>query len=98
MTTQTIVRPISDHLVVRREDAEEFSPGGVLIPEAAKEKPSRGKVVAVGSGQLMKDGTRAKMEVKEGDTVVFSTYQGTDVEIDGERMIVLRESDVLLVL
>ena len=75
-----------------------MTPGGIVLPDASKDKPARGRVVAVGSGKLLDDGSRVAMEVADGDTVVFSTYGGTDVDIDGETFVVLRESDVLFVI
>lgn len=98
MTTKTRMRPIGDHIVVKPEDAEDTTPGGIVLPEAAKDKPTRGRVIAVGSGQLLRDGSRAKMEVEDGDTVVYSRYGGTEIEIEEQKYVVLREQDVLLVL
>lgn len=97
MSTTTIAKPIADRIVVKREAADEVTPGGIVLPDNAKDKPTRGRVVAVGSGRLLDDGTRCPMEVAEGDNVVFGAYGGTEVEIDGEELIVLRESDVLFV-
>ena len=98
MTTQVALRPISDHIVVRRADSIEATPGGIVLPDQAKDKPTRGKVVAVGSGPLLRDGSRAAMEIVEGDSVVFAAFSGTEVEIEGETFVVIRESEVLLVL
>ena len=98
MSTNVIARPIADRIVVKREDVSDVTPGGIVLPDAAQDKPTRGRVVAVGSGRLLDDGSRVAMEVNEGDTVVFSAYGGTEVEIGGEAFIVLRESDVLFVI
>jgi chaperonin GroES len=101
MTVQTAVRPTSDHVVVQRDVAEDVTPGGIVLPDDAKDKPARGKVIAVGPGRLdsvRSDGQRTPMEVTEGDTVFFKLYGGTELDIDGETVVVLRESDILLVM
>lgn len=94
----TAMRPIADHIVVRRFESEDKSPGGIVLPDAAKERPMRGRVVAVGSGQLLRDGSRSDMEVAEGDTVMFNKHGGTEITIDDDEFVVLREQDVLMVL
>lgn len=93
----TVAKPVGDRLIVKRDEANDVTPGGIVLPDAAKDRPSRGKVVAVGSGRLLDNGSRSTMEVNEGDTVVFSTYGGIDVEIKGEDYVVLRETDVLFI-
>ena len=98
MATAVTAKPIGDRIIVKRAEANDVTPGGIVLPDAAKDRPSRGQVVAVGAGRLLDDGARSAMEVSEGDTVVFSTYGGTDVEIEGEDYVVLRESDVLFVM
>lgn len=95
--TTAIATPIGDRLIVSRDVAQDVTPGGVILPDAARDKPCRGVVVAVGQGRILDDGTRMKMEVREGNTVVFSSYGGTEVEIGGKPYIVLREADVLFV-
>lgn len=93
------VRPLHDRILVQRlEDAEEKSDGGIIIPDSAKEKPQRGKVTAVGNGRVLDDGTRVPLEVKKGDQVLFGKYAGTDVKIEGNEYLILREDDILAVL
>lgn len=89
------IRPLDDRLVVQVLDAEEKSSGGILLPDAAREKPQRGKVTAVGAGKLNKDGSRAKPLLNKGDTVIFGKYAGTDVDVGGKEFKILRESEVL---
>lgn len=99
-TPTTIVRPLHDRILVKRLDAEQKSPGGIFIPDTAKEKPVEGLVVAVGNGVLTKEGVRVPLDVKAGDRVLFAKYSGTEVKIvldDGEHLI-LREDDILAVL
>ena len=88
-------RPLHDRILVRRLEEEEKTAGGIIIPDTAKEKPSEGEIVAVGSGIRGEDGTITPLDVKAGDTVLFGKYGGTDVAVDGEDLIILRESDVL---
>ncbi len=93
------VRPLHDRLLVRRlEDKQEKSAGGIIIPDAAKEKPQEGKVTAVGNGKTTDDGELVGMEVKKGDRILFGKYAGTEVKIDGTDYLILREDDVLAVL
>jgi chaperonin GroES len=89
------IRPLHDRLLVRRLEEEEKTAGGIIIPDSAKEKPAQGKVVAVGPGKLNDTGDRVSLLVKEGDTVLFSKYGGTDVNLEGEEYLILREDDVL---
>ena len=89
------LRPLDDRVVIKQLDAEEKTTGGIILPDAAKEKPQIGTVVAIGPGKLLDDGTRAKMSVKDKDEVIYAKYIGSDVEIDGEKYVILRESDVL---
>lgn len=92
------VRPLHDRILVQRlEDKEEKSGGGIIIPDTAKEKPQRGKVTAVGNGKILDDGTRVALEVKKGDQVLFGKYAGTEVKIEGNEYLILREDDVLAV-
>ncbi|MEM9186013.1 MAG: co-chaperone GroES [Planctomycetota bacterium] len=90
--------PLADKLIVKRLDSEETTAGGIVLPDAAREKPAQGKVLSVGDGMLLPDGTRAPHEVAEGDRVVFSSYSGTEVTIDGEELLIMTESDVLAIL
>ena len=91
------IRPLSDRLVVRRTQEEEKTKGGIIIPDTAKEKPLEGIVVAVGSGKLVKGGKVIPLDVKEGDKVLFGKYTGTEVKVDGEDLVLLREEDILAV-
>ena len=92
------VRPLHDRILVLRLDAETKTSGGIIIPDTAKEKPQEGKVVAVGAGKIGDDGKRQPMSVKAGDRVLFGKYSGTEVKIDGEEHLIIREEDVLAIL
>jgi len=92
------VRPLNDRVLVLRVEAEEKTAGGLIIPDTAKEKPQRGKVVAVGSGRVGDDGKRTPLEVKAGDRVLFSKYAGTDIKIDGVEHLFMKEDDILAML
>jgi chaperonin GroES len=92
------IRPLQDRLVVKRTQEEEKTKGGIIIPDTAKEKPLEGVVVAVGSGKSVKSGKVIPLDVKEGDKVLFGKYAGTEVKIEGEELVLLREDDVLAVL
>lgn len=94
----TKVRPLHDRVIVRRLDEEEKSAGGIIIPDSAKEKPVQGKVIAVGKGKSLENGEVRPLDVKEGDTVIFSTYAGTEIKLDGEALLMMREDDILGVL
>ena len=89
------IRPLQDRLVVSRIAEEEKTKGGIIIPDTAKEKPVEGKVLAVGNGRVLEDGSVRKLDVKVGDRVLFNKYGGTEVKIDGEELLILREDDVL---
>jgi chaperonin GroES len=89
------IRPLQDRLIVKRIDEEDKTKGGIIIPDSAKEKPQEGKVVAVGKGKVGEDGTVQKMDVKKGDVVLFGKYAGTEVNIEGEEHLIIREDDVL---
>ena len=89
------VRPLDDRLVVEPLEAEEKTSGGILLPDTAKEKPQRGRVLAVGPGKMLDSGERAEIGVKEGDEVLFGKYSGTDIKVDNEEIKILRESDIL---
>ena len=90
------LKPLGDRVLVKRsEEADAKSAGGIIIPDTAKEKPSRGAVVEVGPGAKLEDGTRGKMDVKKGDQVLFGKYSGTDVKLDGEDYLIMSESDIL---
>jgi chaperonin GroES len=92
------VRPLADRVLIRRLDTPEEVRGGIIIPDTAKEKPTEGEVVAVGPGKLGKDGKRIGMQVSKGDRVLIGKYAGTDVKIDGDDYVILREDDVLATL
>lgn len=89
------LRPLDDRIVVRALDAEEKTAGGIVLPDSAKEKPQRGTVIAVGPGKLLESGQRGALSVAVGDEVIFGKYGGTEVEVDGAELKILRESDVL---
>ena len=89
------LNPLDDRIVIKQSEAEEKTSGGIILPDTAKEKPQIGKVVAVGPGKLLNDGKRSQMSVKVKDEVFYSKYMGNDVEVDGEKYVILRESDVL---
>jgi chaperonin GroES len=92
------IRPLHDRVLVKRAAEETMSKGGIVIPDTAAEKPIQGKVVAVGNGKLLEDGTLRKLDVKEGDKILFGKYAGTEVKLDGEEYIVMREDDIMAVL
>jgi len=89
------LQPMADRLVVRPIEREEVTKGGIFLPDTAKEKPQEGKVLAVGPGRLSEDGKRIAMDIKVGDVVIYSKYGGTEIKIDDEEMMILRESDIL---
>ena len=89
------LKPLGDRLIVRAIDEEETTASGLVLPDTAKEKPQRGEVLAVGDGKIDDNGSRVPLDVSEGDTVLYSKYGGTEIKVDGEDLLVLRESDVL---
>ena len=92
------VKPLEDRVLVKQSEAEERTAGGIVLPDTAKEKPQKGKVIAVGSGKLLDSGKRAEMSLKKGDEVFYGKYSGTEIKIDGEEYVILKESDVLAVI
>jgi chaperonin GroES len=92
------IRPLQDRILLKRLREEEKTKGGIIIPDTAKEKPQEGKVVAVGNGAILKDGSVRKLEVKKGDTVLFAKYSGSDVVLDGEEHLIMREEDILAII
>lgn len=92
------VRPLQDRVIVKRVDEEEITKGGIIIPDTAKEKPIEGKVVAVGKGKVTEDGKKLPLEVKKGDRVLFGKYAGTEIQIDGEENLIMREDDIVAVI
>jgi len=91
------LQPLADRIVVKALAQEEKTKGGIVLPDTAKEKPQEGEVLAVGPGKLLDNGTRAAMEVKVGDKVIYSKYGGTEVKVDGQEYLILKESDVLAI-
>ena len=91
------VRPLHDRLIVRRIEEKETVKGGIIIPDSAKEKPQEGEVIAVGNGKILENGTELTLDVKAGDKILFGKYSGTDIKIDGEEYLILREDEVLAV-
>jgi chaperonin GroES len=91
------VVPIGDRVVIKRLAAEDTTAGGIFLPDTSREKPRQGRVLSVGDGRLLADGTRAAHQVREGDRVLFSTYAGSEVEIDGEDLLLMSEDDILAI-
>ena len=92
------IRPLHDRVIVKRLEEERLSPGGIVIPDTAAEKPIRGKIVAVGKGRILKDGQVRACDVKVGDNILFGKYSGTEVKLEGEDLVVMREEDVMAVI
>ena len=92
------VKPLYDRLVVKRLEEEEKTKGGIIIPDAAKEKPQEGRVIAVGDGKVLENGQKAPLLVKVGDKILFGKYSGTEIKIDGDEHLILREDDVLAII
>ena len=92
------IRPLHDRLLVRRIEEKETVKGGIIIPDTAKEKPQEGEVIAVGTGKVLDNGTKLDLDVKVGDKILFGKYSGTDIKVDGEEMLILREDEVLAIL
>jgi chaperonin GroES len=89
------IKPLQDRLVIKRLEEEEKTKGGIIIPDSAKEKPQEGRVVAVGDGKTLESGKKAPLTVKPGDKILFGKYSGTEIKIDGEEHLIMREDDVL---
>jgi chaperonin GroES len=92
------IRPLAEKVLVQRLEAENKTAGGIVLPDTAKEKPQKGRIVSVGEGKLLEDGTRKKMQVKKGDTVLFTSYAGTEIKIDGKEYLIMDESDIMAVI
>mgnify|MGYP001175057629 CR=1 FL=1 len=92
-----MLKPLGDRVVVKPSPQESTTKGGIVLPDTAKEKPQKGEVVAVGSGKLLENGERIPLEVKVGDNVIYSKYGGTEIKLDGEEYLILRESDILAI-
>jgi chaperonin GroES len=91
------IRPLADKVLVQRLDAESVTSGGIVLPESAKEKPQRGKIVSVGEGKALKDGTVIKVQVKKGEEVLFSSYSGTEIKIDDKEYMIMDESEIMAI-
>ena len=91
------IQPLGDKIIVKRLEAEQKTKGGIVLPDSAKEKPREGEVIAVGPGKMTDDGKRGEMQVKKGDRILFTSYAGTEVKVDGQELLIMRESDVLAV-
>lgn len=91
------IRPLHDRVLVRREDEETKSPGGIVLPDSAQEKPMQGKVVATGKGKILNDGSTRALDVKTDDNILFGKYSGTEVKVKGEELLMMREEDILAV-
>ena len=91
------IRPLADKVLIKRLEAETTTKGGIVLPDSAQEKPRRGKVVSLGDGKLLENGTRSDFQVKKGDVVLFSSYGGTEIKLDGQEYLIMDESDILAV-
>ena len=89
------LKPLDNRVIIKQSEAEEKTTGGIILPDTAKEKPQIGKIVAIGPGKLLDDGKHSKMSVKKNDKVIYAKYIGNEIEIDGEKFVILRESDIL---
>ena len=92
------IRPLADKVIVQRVEAEGVTAGGIVLPDSAKEKPQRGKIIAVGDGRMLEDGTRAPVSVKKDQQVLFTSYAGTEVKIDGKEYLIMDESDIMAII
>jgi chaperonin GroES len=92
------IRPLHDRIIVKRVQEEEKTKGGIIIPDTAKEKPIEGEIIAVGNGKILEDGTVRKLDLKAGDRILFGKYSGTEVKLDGDERLIMREDDVLCVI
>ena len=92
------IKPLADKVLIKRLEAEAKTKGGIVLPDTAKEKPKRGKIVSVGDGKLLDDGSRSDLQVKVGDIVLFSSYGGTEIKIDNEEYLIMEESEIMAVL
>jgi len=92
------IRPLHDRVIIRRMEEEKTSPGGIVIPDSATEKPIKGEVVAVGNGKILESGEVRPLDVKVGDTILFGKYSGTEVSVDGEELLVMREDDITAII
>ena len=95
--TRVKIKPLDDRLVVLPDDPEEITSGGIVLPDSAREKPQRGKVIATGPGKLLDSGERGRMSVKKGDIVFYGKYSGTEVEVNADKYVIVRENDILAI-
>ena len=95
--TKTKIRPLGEKVLLKRIEAESMTAGGIVLPDSAKEKPKRGRVQAVGDGKLLDTGERSKLQVKKGDEVLFTSYAGTEIKVDGEELLIMREDDIIAI-
>ena len=98
MAEKLKIRPLHDRVIIKRLEEERTSPGGIVIPDSATEKPIRGKVVAVGKGKILENGNVRALDIKVGDNILFGKYSGTEVKLDGEELLVMREEDIMAVI
>ena len=92
------LRPLHDRVIVKRVEEERTTPGGIVIPDSATEKPMKGEVLAVGNGKILEDGSKRDLDIKVGDTVLFGKYSGTEVKVEGDELLVMREDDIMAVI
>ncbi|MGD0785354.1 MAG: co-chaperone GroES [Sedimentisphaerales bacterium] len=92
------IRPLADKVLVERIEAESKTAGGIVLPDSAKEKPQRGKIISIGEGKLLEDGSRSQMQVKKGDEVLFTSYAGSEIKLDGKEYIIMDETDIMAVI
>ena len=92
------IRPLADKVLVERIEAESKTAGGIVLPDSAKEKPQRGKIISTGEGKLLEDGSRSQMQVRKGDEVLFTSYAGTEVKLDGKEYMIMDETDIMAVI
>jgi len=92
------IRPLADKVLIKQLEAKSVTKGGIVLPESAKEKPRRGKIIAIGDGKILKNGKRGNFQVKIGDDVLFTSYGGTEIKLDGEKLLIMEESDIMAVL
>lgn len=92
------IEPLGDKVVVKRTEADEMTAGGIVLPDSARDKPQEGKVLSVGSGNILDDGSRSSLQVTEGDRVLFSSYAGTEIDVDGGKLLIMNEADILAVI
>ena len=97
-TSKVRLQPLGDRVVVRRDESEEKTAGGIVLPDSAQDKPSRGTIVSIGTGKLLDDGSRGSLQVKEGDRILFTSYSPEQITIDDEELLLMREEDILAVI